>query len=87
MAAYEMTRKSGYYDKNPGADVSVEQMVVKTTDKSRGVRLGNLVQIRTVIDEELEAVWAGKKEPKAALDNAVARGNELLERFQKTARE
>lgn len=87
MAAYELTKKSGYYDKNPGADVSVEQMVVKTTEKSRGVRLGNLVQIRTIVDEELESVWAGKKEPKAALDAAVARGNEQLERFQKTARE
>ncbi|MNT93943.1 sn-glycerol-3-phosphate-binding periplasmic protein UgpB precursor [compost metagenome] len=51
------------------------------------MRLGNLVQIRTVVDEELEAVWAGKKEPKAALDMAVARGNDLLERFQKTAKE
>jgi sn-glycerol 3-phosphate transport system substrate-binding protein len=87
MAAYELTKKSGYYEKNPGADVSVEQMVVKTTDKSRGVRLGNLVQIRTIVDEELESVWAGKKEPKAALDAAIARGNEQLERFQKTARE
>ncbi|MGO4331527.1 sn-glycerol-3-phosphate ABC transporter substrate-binding protein UgpB [Cupriavidus sp. 2TAF22] len=87
MAAYELTKKSGYYEKNPGADVSVEQMVVKTTDKSRGVRLGNLVQIRTVVDEELEAVWAGKKQPKEALDTAVKRGDELLERFQKTARE
>jgi len=87
MAAYELTKKSGYYEKNPGADVSVEQMVVKTTDKSRGVRLGNLVQIRTIVDEELESVWAGKKEPKAALDAAIARGNEQLERFQKTAKE
>jgi len=86
-AAYELTKKSGFYEKNPGADVSVQQMVVKTTDKSRGVRLGNMVRIRTVVDEELEAVWAGKKDPKTALDTAVQRGNELLERFQKTARE
>ena len=35
---------------------SVEQMIVKTTDKSRGIRLGNFVQIRDVIDEELEHV-------------------------------
>ena len=28
-------------------------------------------------------VWAGKKEPKEALDAAVKRGNEQLERFQK----
>ena len=46
MAAYELTKNSGFYEKNPGTDVSVEQMIVKTTDKSRGVRLGNFVQIR-----------------------------------------
>ncbi len=87
VAAYELTKKSGYYEKNPGADVAVKQMIVKTTDKSRGIRLGNFPQIRSVIDEELEAVWSGKKQPKEALDAAVARGNELLERFQKTVRE
>ena len=59
-----MTKKSGFYEKNPGTDVSVEQMIVKTTNNSRGIRLGNFVQIRDVIDEELEAVWAGKKTAK-----------------------
>ena len=87
MGAYELTKASGYYEKNPGADVSVQQMVVKTTAKSRGVRLGNLSQIRSIVDEELEAVWAGKKSAKDALDAAVTRGNEQLERFQKTVKE
>jgi hypothetical protein len=40
------------------------------------------VQIRDVVDEELEAVWSGKKDAKAALDEAVKRGNELLRKFQ-----
>ena len=82
-AAYEMTEKSGFYKHNPGTDVSVEQMIRKTTDKSRGIRLGNFVQIRTINDEELEQVWAGKKTAKQALDDAVRRGNEQLERFQR----
>ena len=82
-ASYEMTEKSGFYKQNPGTDVSVEQMIRKTTDKSRGIRLGNFVQIRTINDEELEQVWAGRKAPKQALDDAVRRGNEQLERFQK----
>ena len=82
-ASFELTEKSGFYKQNPGYDVSVNQMVRKTTDKSRGVRLGNFVQIRTIIDEELEGVWSSKKEPKEALDAAVKRGNEQLERFQK----
>jgi len=81
-AAYELTEKSGFYKQNPGTDVSVEQMIRKTTDKSRGIRLGNFVQIRTINDEELEQVWAGRKAPKQALDDAVKRGNELLARFE-----
>ena len=83
MAAYELTEKSGFYAKNPGTDVGVTQMIRKTTDKSRGIRLGNYVQIRTIEDEELEQVWAGKKSAKEALDSIVTRGNELLAKFEK----
>jgi sn-glycerol 3-phosphate transport system substrate-binding protein len=82
-AAYELTEKSGFYKQNPGTDVAVTQMIRKTTDKSRGVRLGNFVQIRTIIDEEMEQVWGGKKTPKEGIDGAIKRGNEQLERFEK----
>jgi sn-glycerol 3-phosphate transport system substrate-binding protein len=82
LASFALTEKSGYYKQNPGTDVPVTQMIRKTTDKSRGIRLGNMVQIRTVIDEEMEQVWSGKKGAKEALDAAVTRGNELLERFE-----
>jgi sn-glycerol 3-phosphate transport system substrate-binding protein len=82
-AAYELTEKSGFYKQNPGTDVSVEQMIRKTTDKSRGIRLGNFVQIRTIVDEETEQIWSGRKGVKEALDSAVKRGNEQLERFEK----
>ncbi|MEJ8839294.1 sn-glycerol-3-phosphate ABC transporter substrate-binding protein UgpB [Ramlibacter sp. AN1133] len=83
MAAYHLTEKSGFYKQNPGTDTAVNQMIRKVTDKSRGIRLGNYVQIRTIEDEELEQVWNGKKTAKEALDSIVTRGNELLERFQK----
>jgi sn-glycerol 3-phosphate transport system substrate-binding protein len=83
MASFKMTEDSGFYKQNPGTDVSVNQMIRKTTDKSRGIRLGNYVQIRTIEDEELEQVWAGKKTAKEALDSIVKRGNELLEKFEK----
>ena len=81
--AYTITEKSGFYKQNPGTDVSVTQMIRKVTDKSRGIRLGNFVQIRTVIDEEMEQVWAGKKSAADALGSAKKRGDELLERFEK----
>jgi len=83
MAFYELTKKSGFYDKNPGTDVPVQQMIVKTTNNSRGVRAGNMSQIRDAVDEELEAVWSGKKSPKQGLDDGVRRGNEIIDRFNK----
>lgn len=86
-AAYELTKQQGFYDKNPGADVATRQMLNKPPLAfTKGVRLGNMPQIRTVVDEELEGVWTGKKTPQQALDEAVLRGNQLLERFEKSAK-
>ena len=83
QAAYEVTRASGFYDKNPGADMAVKQLTNKPpTANSKGLRFGNFVQGREVIEEELENVFAGKKDAKTALDEAVRRGNDLLRKFQ-----
>ena len=83
LAAYEMTRKSGYYEKTPGADMAVKQLTNKPpTVNSKGLRFGNYVQGREVIEEELESVFGGKKDAKTALDDAVKRGNEILRKFQ-----
>jgi sn-glycerol 3-phosphate transport system substrate-binding protein len=82
-AAYKLTEQSGFYKEHPGTDVAVTQMIRKVTDKSRGIRLGNYVQIRAIEDEELEQVWNGKKTAQEALDAIVMRGNEQLERVQK----
>ena len=81
--AFGITDKSGFYKQNPGTDVSVNQMIRKVTDKSRGIRLGNFVQIRSIIDEEMEQVWGGKKSAQEGLDAAKKRGDEQLERFEK----
>jgi sn-glycerol 3-phosphate transport system substrate-binding protein len=83
-AAYELTTSQGYYEKNPGTDIAVEQLLLKNPTKmSKGLRLGNYVQIRTINDEELESVWSGKKTAKQALDSAVQRGNEELRKFER----
>ncbi len=87
LAAYDLTKKSGFYDKNPGTDVAVQQMIVKTTDKSRGVRLGNMVQLRDIVHEEIESMLGGKQDAKTALANIKRRGDEQLVRFERTARE
>jgi sn-glycerol 3-phosphate transport system substrate-binding protein len=86
-AAYELTRRQGFYERNPGADMAIEQMTLKApTDNSKGLRLGSFVLIRDTIEEELEAAFAGRKSAKAALDNAVKRGNDLLRQFEKANR-
>ena len=83
-AAYEATKAAGFYEKNPGREIPLLQLAGKSpTENSRGLRLGNLVQIRDVIAEDLEGVFAGKSEPKAALDDAAARGNAILHQFQR----
>jgi sn-glycerol 3-phosphate transport system substrate-binding protein len=53
------------------------------TENSRGLRFGNLVQIRDIIAEDLEAAFSGKESAKAAMDDAVKRGNALLRQFQR----
>ena len=82
MKAFELSKESGYYDKNPGSDVAVKQML-KTTEKSRGIRLGNLPAIRTIVDEEFEKIWAGKASAKDALATVVERGNAELTKFER----
>ena len=87
LAAYEMTRKSGYYAQNPGAETTIKQLTNKApTANSKGLRFGNFVQGREVIEEEMESVFAGRKDAKTALDDAVKRGNEILRKFEATAR-
>lgn len=83
QAAYDLTKSQGYYDKNPGAETGLKQITLNPpTANSKGLRFGNYVQIRGVIDEEFEQLLAGSKTPQQALDAVVERGNKLLEEFQ-----
>ncbi|MCU9839886.1 sn-glycerol-3-phosphate ABC transporter substrate-binding protein UgpB [Ruegeria sp. WL0004] len=85
-AAYELSKTQGFYDQNPGTDTAIQQLSLNTpTPNSRGLRFGNFVQVRDVINEEMEALWAGDKTAKEALDAAVSRGNDLLRKFERTA--
>lgn len=84
-AAYELSKEQGFYDENPGTDTAIKELSLNTpTANSRGLRFGNFVQIRDVINEEMEAIWAGDKSAKEAMDAAVERGNELLRKFERS---
>ncbi|WP_339722815.1 sn-glycerol-3-phosphate ABC transporter substrate-binding protein UgpB [Marinomonas primoryensis] len=83
-AAYDLTKGQGFYAANPGTETGVIQMTTGTpTANTKGLRLGNFVQIRGVIDEALETVWSGDVDAQTALDTAVERGNSLLRKFEK----
>jgi sn-glycerol 3-phosphate transport system substrate-binding protein len=83
LAAAKLTEDSGFYKTHPGRDIAVKELTLNPpTANSKGLRLGNFVQIRDIEDQELESVWSGKKDAKTALDEAVSRGNELLRKFE-----
>ena len=79
VAAYELTRKQGFYERHPGHEVAVRQLLERPGDEVRATRVRALPRIRRIIDEELEAVWSNGKTPIEALNAAVHRGNVLLE--------
>ena len=84
-AAYEKTKASGYYKEFPYLETPLLELTNKEpTDNSRGLRLGNMVQLREVWAEEFEAALAGKKTAQQALDDAVSRGNAMLRQFERT---
>ena len=86
-AAYEHTRKQGFYAVHPGHEIAIRQLLLnRPTRESRGIRLGEFQEIRVAIEEELEAVWNGTKPPKLALDHAAERGNALLRKFERQHR-
>ena len=84
MAAYEATRKEGFYDKNPGREIPIMQMMGKEpTENSKGIRLVNMPQVRDIQNEEIEALLNGKQDAKTALDNAVRRSNAAIKEAAK----
>jgi sn-glycerol 3-phosphate transport system substrate-binding protein len=82
IAAYELSRKAGFYRRQPGHEIALRQLALRPTGDSRAIRLGDYRWIRGILDEELEAVWAQTRTPKEALDRAAERGNEMLQRFE-----
>ena len=82
--AYELSKKQGFYDSNPGTDTAIKQLSLnQPTANSRGLRFGNFVQIRDIINEEMEAIWNGSKSASQGLDDAAERGDKLLRKFER----
>ena len=83
--AYDLTKRSGYYDIHPNQEIALKQMTSNTpTDSSRGLRFGHMVRLRDIILNELESIISGRKSAKEGLDAIVDSGNKLLRKFEKS---
>jgi sn-glycerol 3-phosphate transport system substrate-binding protein len=61
QAAWDLGVEQGFYEANPGRDISIKQMTLnEPTENSKGLRFGNFVQIRDVISEEMERSSPGR---------------------------
>jgi sn-glycerol 3-phosphate transport system substrate-binding protein len=84
-AAYARAKEQGFYKEQPYLETPLLELTNKEpTENSRGLRLGNMVQLRDMWSEEIELALAGKKTAKEALDTAVQRGNAMLRQFERT---
>ena len=84
-AAYAKVKESGFYKDAPYLETPLLELTNKEpTENSRGLRLGNMVQMRDMWSEEIESALNGKKSAKQALDDAVTRGNVVLRQFEKS---
>ncbi len=87
MAGFALVSGQGYYVKNPGTDLPFRQLTLtEPTENSRGLRLGNMPEIRVIIQEEMEKAFQGQETAKQAVDNAVQRGNAVLRNFERANR-
>ena len=69
-AAYEKTKATGFYKKNPYLRDAAAGAHQQGADREFArAALGNMVQMRDVWAEEIEAALAGKKTAKEALDD------------------
>jgi sn-glycerol 3-phosphate transport system substrate-binding protein len=80
--ALKHLERVGHFRKQPAMWTAFAQITSgRTTPNSQGIRLGDFVAIRAVIEAELENVLAGKKTAQQGLDTAVAKANDILKEF------
>ncbi|MEO8409529.1 MAG: extracellular solute-binding protein [Propionivibrio sp.] len=64
-----------------GLNVAYAELQGKTS--APAVRVAQVEPLHEIVDEELETVWANRKPAKQALDDAVERGNDALQKMAK----
>lgn len=83
-AAYDMTKKSGYYNDNPDAEVGVQQLSLPGGEWTKGYRLGFYPQIREVMYRETDNIFSGESTVQDSLEKINTEAQQLLKRFART---
>ncbi|SHG66564.1 sn-glycerol 3-phosphate transport system substrate-binding protein [Kaistia soli DSM 19436] len=87
-SGYDYLVKQGFYDKAPyaGRELAIKSLTASpaTADSLPGIRLGGLLQIRQEMANGLQAIFINNADVQASLDDAAARGNQILRRFEQT---
>jgi sn-glycerol 3-phosphate transport system substrate-binding protein len=81
-ASVKFLGQTNHFLKHPDQWTAFAQLASgHNTPNTQGIRLGNFVAVRDAIEDELENILAGKKGVQQGLDDAVAKGNEILKEF------
>ncbi|WP_370881938.1 extracellular solute-binding protein [Labrys wisconsinensis] len=86
-SGYDYMVEHGFYDKAPykGREWAIKSLTAtEPTPITRGIRLGSMIQIRGEVANGLQAIFAKNTDVQVAIDDVVARGNDLIKRFADT---
>jgi sn-glycerol 3-phosphate transport system substrate-binding protein len=83
-ASLKYLGQTNHFLRNPDQWTAFAQLTSgQNTPNTQGIRLGNFVAVRDALEDELENILAKKKSVHRGLDDAVARGNQILREFAK----
>jgi sn-glycerol 3-phosphate transport system substrate-binding protein len=80
-SAQKLLEDEGYFVKNPGQKTAVDQLnAAKSTSATAGAIMGTFPQIRTIVDQALQAVTTGTSVDEA-LKEAKTKADESLKEY------
>jgi sn-glycerol 3-phosphate transport system substrate-binding protein len=81
-ASLKVLGQTTHFLKNPDQWTAFAQLTSGNNDpNTQSIRLSDFVDVRAAIEDELENILAHKKSVQQGLDDALAKGNEILKRF------
>lgn len=85
--AVKLLEQEGWFARHPNYATAFRQIQLgPDTPATRGVLLGNFVQIRDIVDTALERIFSGRLTPEAALAEAAQQANKVLEDYNRLYR-